>query len=111
MKNEMAQALIDIHNLLPYCIEEEAAKQGIPEDVFCSNVIYDLWKIVNRFKSESLEAIVAQPKETIIEECPCCGFYKTLDGLWHAPEKFTPKQLAKRIQKTGEKVCLKQGDP
>jgi len=50
--------------------------------------------------------------ETIREECcPCCGFYKTLDGLWHAPEKFTPKQLAKRIQKTGEKVCLKQGDP
>ena len=41
-----------------------------------------------RFYVRKSEYRADQP-EAIKEECPCCGFYKTLDGLWHAPEAPT----------------------
>jgi len=61
MKRKMAQALIDIHNILPQCSED--GLDDLPEDISFeehweqsySNLLVVLWDIVHRFPPGLLE--------------------------------------------------------
>ncbi len=63
-KKMMAQALIDLHNCLPYSSED--AYNEMPEDgepfeyvqELYENLLVDLWEIANRFPYNSLETII-----------------------------------------------------
>ena len=48
-----------------------------------------LYKMSHAWAAGCCHRAFAADSETIKEECPCCGFYKTEDGLWHAPKTAT----------------------
>ena len=65
----MAQALIDIHNMLPDGLDE--VLKEMPEDVDSpfewleeqfSNLLVDLWKVMHRFPHKTLESELGSPK-------------------------------------------------
>lgn len=66
IKNEqMAQALIDLHNCLPYSSEDKYNEMPEGAEPFeyvqelYENLLAELWEIANRFPPNSLEAVLS----------------------------------------------------
>lgn len=62
---QMAQALIDLHNCLPYSSEdrynempEDAEPLEYVQDLY-EDLLAELWEIANRFPPNSLEAVLS----------------------------------------------------
>lgn len=62
---QMAQALIDLHNCLPYSSQDQYNKMSEDAEPFeyvqelYENLLVELWEIANRFPPNSLEAVLS----------------------------------------------------
>lgn len=69
---QMAQALIDLHNCLPYSSQDQYNKMPDGMDLFeyvqdlYENLLAELWEIANRFPPNSLECILSSIEGAVL---------------------------------------------
>lgn len=98
---QMAQALIDLHNCLPYSSQDQYNK--MPEDAepfeyvqdLYENLLVELWEIANRFPPNSLEYILSS-----IEGAVLSG-KKPVDAQPDAPDPVHPELVEGPVSSRG----------